>query len=466
MKLKKFQLYTASLLPHEVRLLESVTQFQDKDRTEIFATLHHNFKYPNSPKAYNPHIDKRKYSHLMGWMQQRLEQFCTDHFYERLNHLDIRIKTDTISSEEEKELLSLIKGYEAHHFHFVRIYQVVKNYLMYLLVRVRLNDYELIHRFVHNYHDDYAKCKEINNRMTQATVDIVTDYHNTKMTANATKWVSWLKRLWNDPELDGHNRYQTLILLTYVALLKNELLQEVLGFYGQLEPRLNDGSYYSKKLLLNYYGNKQLLLMKLHDYDLALHFGKLSISEKGNDYIMYLNNYCFNLLRVGQPKKALDLLLEARPFARQMTNKYNLTLFISSLMKCYNDNRQFDNSRQYAENRLSLFEKEILEHNWNNFFRTYLESLIHLNEFNQVRKVISKYNLIDREGTFLRSFVSFAYFKWFAALANHMEGNISENKLLGPIQREIERMKTIYHLEPSKKVMCLIEQSIGKKLCA
>ncbi|RDY60799.1 hypothetical protein [Flagellimonas nanhaiensis] len=464
MKLKKFISYSNSVLPHEILLLNGIKQFQDVDREAIFDTLHHNILNKEEDKSFDANIDKRKYSHLMNWMQAKLKGFCTDNYYERLNYFDIRIKTDTISSEEEKELLQLIRLYNPHHFHFIRFFEVVKNYLMFLLVRVRLNDYELIHKFVHDYHDDYARFKEVNNRMTQATVDIVTDYHNSHISQNSLKWVSWLRRLWKDKGLDGYNRYQTLILLSYVALLKNEMLEEVLEYYTELEPHLEDGSYYSRKLLLNYYGNKQLILMKLHQYDSALYYGKLSICEQGNDYVMYLNNYCFNLLKLGRSKEALRLLMEARPFARQMSNKYNRTLFISSLMKCYNDNGQFQNSRQYAENRLALYEKDILEHNWNKFFRTYIETLLHLGKFQQAKKTIRKYNLIDREAGFLKNYVSFPYYKWFLALVNHKEGNISETKFLGNIQKEIDRIQTTYQIAPSKKVISLLQNSISRSI--
>ncbi|WP_437397894.1 hypothetical protein [Flagellimonas lutimaris] len=462
MKLNKFQTFAESLLPHEVILLDNVKQFQDRERADIFDVLYHKVCNKDGKRCFDPKIDKRKYSHLMHWMQSRLDGFCTDQFYERLNYFDIRIKTDTISSDEENELLKLIKQYRPHHFHFIRFYEVVKNYLMFLLVRVRLNDYELIHKFVHDYHDDYVRCKEVGNRMTQATVDIVTDYHNLKISPNSMKWISWLTRLWNDQNLDGYNRYQTLILLSYVALLKNDALEEVLAYYIELEPQLEDGSYYSKKLLFNYYGNKQLILMKLKQYDQALYYGRLSISEQGNDYIMYLNNYCFNLSKLGRSEEALSLLIKARPFARQMSNKYNRTLFISSLMKCYNDNGQYLNSKQYAENRLSMYEKDILEHNWNKFFRTYMETLAQLGEFLKVKKTIRRFNLIDRESQFLKNYVSFPYFKWLLALANHKEGNISEARFWNGIEREMERIRTTYQIEPSKRALSLMKKCIGK----
>ena len=181
MKLKKFTEFSDSLLPHEALLLENSVQFQDSDRDAIFEVVKHNALSKHTNRAFDHGIDKRKYSHLMKWMQARLDEHCTDKYYKRLNYFDNQIKTDAISSAEEKELLKLIKNYEPHRFHFIRFYEVVKNYLHFLLVRVRLNDYGLINRFVHNYHDDYIRNKDISNRMTQATSDSVTDYHGNQL---------------------------------------------------------------------------------------------------------------------------------------------------------------------------------------------------------------------------------------------------------------------------------------------
>ncbi|WP_228850464.1 tetratricopeptide repeat protein [Aegicerativicinus sediminis] len=460
MKLKKFTSYVTTLLPHEVMLLERIKQFQDDDRRIIFYRLKNNILHPDDLLEFDESIDKRKYSHLMNWMQSKLEASCTDQFYKRLNYFDNRIKTDTISSEEEKELLMLIKNYEAHHYHFIKFYEVVKNYLIFLLVRVRLNDYGLINEFIHQYHDDYTRCKEVGNRMIQAASDIVSDYHNSRLTPNSSKWENWLKRLYLDSNLDGYNRYQALILISYIALNKPELLHEALEFFNDLEEQLINGSYYSRKLLLNYYGNKQLILMKLHKYDEALYYGELSISDQGHDYIMYLNNYCFNLLKLGQPKKALHMLKQALPFVRQMSNKYNRTLFISSLTKCYNDNELYKDAKRYAENQLALHEKDILEHNWNNFFRTYIETLLYLREYATIKKCIKRYNLIERENFAIKTHITFPYFKWFLSVVDFKEGNITEQKFMSSIRREMEQISNTHQISPSKKVMSLLEQTI------
>ena len=441
-------------------LLENSAHFQDSDRASIFNTIKHNTFSKYTKKQFDLSVDKRKYSHLMKWTETKLDEHCTDKYYKRLNDFDNKIKTDTLSSEEEKELLKLIKNYSCHHFHFIRFYEVIKNYLNFLLVRVRLNDYELINRFVHNYHDDYIRSKDISNRMTQATSDIVTDYHNNRLSQNSLKWSPWLKRLFDDESIDGFNHYQVLILLSYLALLKSDLLQQTVRYYDKIEDRLKDGSYYSRKLLLNFYGNRQLILMKLHKYDEALYYGRLSIGKQGHDYIMYLNNYCFNLMKLGRPKEALTLLQDALPFVRQMTNKYNKSLFISSLAKCYNDNGQYMKARQYAENQLTQFERDILEHNWNKFFRTYLETLLTLGDYRHAKKTIKRYGLLEKESSELKVFSGYPYFKWIIALVDFKEGNTSGVQFRKLILREKDRLELSYNGKPSKSIMKLIENAL------
>jgi tetratricopeptide (TPR) repeat protein len=460
LKLKKFIGFSDSLLPHEVLLLESSAHFQDTDRVSIFNTIKDNTLSKETKKQFDSSIDKRKYSHLMKWIEARLDDHCTDTYYKRLNDFDNKIKTDTLSSEEEKELLKLIKNYKRHHFHFIRFYEVIKNYLNFLLVRVRLNDYELINRFVHNYHDDYIRSKDISNRMTQATSEIVTDYHSNRLSQNSLKWSPWLKRLFDDESIDGFNHYQVLILLSYLALLKSDLLQQTLEYYDKLENRLIDGSYYSRKLLLNFYGNRQLILMKLHKYDDALYYGHLSIGKQGHDYIMYLNNYCFNLMKLGRPKEALKLLKDALPFVRQMTNKYNKSLFISSMVKCYNENGEFRKARQYAENQLTQFEVDILEHNWNKFFRTYLETLLNIGDYRHAKKIIKRYGLLEKENSELKVYTGYPYFKWIIALVDFKEGNTSGVQFRKLFLREKDRLALSYNGKPSKSIMLLIENAL------
>lgn len=459
MKLKKFIEYTDALLPHEVMLLQSCAKFQDRERSSIFTIVMHN-ALSAQPKLFDERIDKRKYSHLMQWMQQRLSEYCTDTFYELLNRIDLKIKSDSIDTEEEQVLLKLIRDYTPHHFHFIRLYEVINAYLTYLLIRVRLNDYQMIHSFIHQYHDDYVRCKEVSGRLSQCASDIIRDYHDNRITPESERWNSWLQKQHRDQELDGYNRYQSLILLSYLSLMDEALLEKVLGFYDLAEENLKNGTYYSRKLLINFYGNKQLMLMKLNKHQLALYYGALSVKFKGPDHVMYLNNYCFNLMKLGRAAEALKLMKEALSYVKGMSNRFNRTIFISSMIKCYNENGMHDMAERYAENQLALYEKDILEHNWYKFFRSYFETLILQGKYSKLRRTIKKYQILELEQQFLNSFKSYAYFKWFYDLSQCKEGHLSERRFKDRIEKEKDRLRTTYGIEPSANVLKLIDHAI------
>ena len=87
-----------------------------------------------------------------------------------------------------------------------------------------------------------------------------------------------------------------------------------------------------------------------------------------------------------------------------------------------------------------------------------------LGEFQKVKKIIGRFNLIDRESQFLKNYVSFPYFKWFLSLANHKEGNITEVKFWNGIRREIDRLRATYQVEPSERVVSLLEAAMKRSI--
>ncbi|WP_426059770.1 hypothetical protein [Hymenobacter sp. B1770] len=72
-KLEQFAEFAADILPHEIAWLLQVQQFQDADNREILETIAYNCHHSRTPVAFRPAIDKRKYSNLMQWIQQRLD---------------------------------------------------------------------------------------------------------------------------------------------------------------------------------------------------------------------------------------------------------------------------------------------------------------------------------------------------------------------------------------------------------
>ena len=123
-KLEKFAKFAADVLPYEVAWLQQVQQFQDADNREILETLAYNCYHPRMPVAFRPSIDKRKYSNLMQWVQQRLASIDVDKHLVHINALDQQITTDSIGPAEENALLQAIVRYDKPTFYFVNFYEL------------------------------------------------------------------------------------------------------------------------------------------------------------------------------------------------------------------------------------------------------------------------------------------------------------------------------------------------------
>ena len=143
-KLEKFVEFAADVLPHEVAWLQEVQQFQDANNREILETLAYNCHHPRTPVAFRPSIDKRKYSNLMQWVQQRLASIDVDKHLVHLNALDEKIMTDSIGPAEEKALLQAIVRYDRPAYYFVKFYELTLSYQQFLLVRMRFKEYQLV----------------------------------------------------------------------------------------------------------------------------------------------------------------------------------------------------------------------------------------------------------------------------------------------------------------------------------
>ena len=98
--------------------------------------------------AFRATIDKRKYSNLMQWVQQRLAGIDMDKHLVHLNQLDGKIMTDSIGSAEEKVLLQAIVRYDRPTFYFVKFYELMLSYQQFLLVRMRFKEHQLVAQFV------------------------------------------------------------------------------------------------------------------------------------------------------------------------------------------------------------------------------------------------------------------------------------------------------------------------------
>ncbi len=125
-KLKKFSEFSNTIMPHEVDYLMSMQNFKDADNHNILDVLCHNSKFPNEPKRFNVDIDKRKYSKVMKWVNIKLQSIDVDSFFNMVSRLNNSIITDSISNDDEKNILDEIKNFKSHYF-FTEFYEMVRN---------------------------------------------------------------------------------------------------------------------------------------------------------------------------------------------------------------------------------------------------------------------------------------------------------------------------------------------------
>ncbi len=421
MQLQKFTEFANQLLPHETAYLLSVQQFEDVEKLDILKLVDYNCRNIDQFTPYDTGTDKRKYSHLKNWIQDRLQEKDVDHHYKWMLETEKKIMTDAIEWPDEKQLLKAIKHYEHPSFYFSRFYELLLLYRHFLLIRLRYPDYEVVHAFLEHYKADYEFSRQIGERLNRATNDIVRQYSGASTTS--AKWESWLEEVFFDEKLEGIKRHMALIRLTFISFnyRKYDMLREK---YDYLDQQLMQGKYYSKRLLVNYYINRLLLHSRFKEYETAAFFGYLSIREKTHDYILYVNNLCDVLLKLKKYQQAMELMRQAAPEMRNSQNMFNRVSFVAYYMGALNKNGLYKNAEGYGNTFLRAYAKDVLEHRWHLFFTYLFEALLNIGHFENLLRLVKKYDLLARDRIYQRRSgyqpnIPAAYF-----LAQYKEGNL------------------------------------------
>jgi len=213
-KLQKFTDFAETLLPHETAYLLEAQQFEDEIKLGILERLDYNCRNIRQFTPYDKSIDKRKYSNLKNWINERLEAIDVDVRFEWMSYLERQIITDAISPQEEKQLIKAIRDYEQLDFYFTKFYELVQIYRHFLLIRMRHAHHRVADDFLNRFEDKYKECKQVFERMHAATLDIVGQY--SEQSAQSIHWEQWLTEVFYDEQLDGLNRYLALVRLTFI----------------------------------------------------------------------------------------------------------------------------------------------------------------------------------------------------------------------------------------------------------
>lgn len=431
-KLKKFTAFANSLLPHETTYLLGIQQFVDQQKLSILKRIDFNCRNIDQFTPYDDTIDKRKYSNLKNWITNRLNTIDVDAFFEWIVEMERLIMTDSIQLKEEKQLLKTIRNYRHPNSYFAKFYELVRSYDHFLLIRLRYEDYKVTRQFLTQYKEQYLTAVAVNEKMHQATQDIVQQYSSS--TAESKQWEEWLNQIFSDETMDGLNRYMALIRLSFIGFNYNKF-ELLLEKFNLLHEKFGQGFYYSKRILLNYYNNRLLLHSRFKEYDQAIYYGYLSIREKNHDYIFYVNNLCAVLLRQQRNEEALKLMRTAAPEMKITKNFHNKIGFVAFYIKALNGNDLVKNAENYAESFLKAYEKEVLRFRWHLFFSVYLETLMLQKNYMKLLQVTRKYKLLEKDKLYQVRANYSPVIPWFVELAKY-KSEVTSKKQFSTFMQE------------------------------
>ncbi len=421
-RLVRFQEFADTLLPHETGWLLAHARFSDPGKKAILEILDHNSRHHDQPLPFDPSLDKRKYSSLITWIGENLAAIDVDEQFRKIAHLDQQIATDAILPAEEKMLSRMIRETDHRAFNFARIYELVRQYRHFLLIRLRYRQHEEADTFLRTYRAQYEHARDINDKIHYATQDIVRQYAGNP--SESIQWERWLTDVYHDHSLDGNNRYMALVRLTFLYFNYRQFdrLKDMFDDYDRI---LQQGMYYSRRLLINYYSNRLLLHNFLGELDRAVWYGYLSIREKNADYLHYVNTLSGVLLRQHREKEALDLMRRAYPELKLGTSFHNRLLFVTHYLRALAAEGLYRNADNYAESFLRAYSDEIFDHRWHHFFTVFFDILLHRDKTARLVRLARKYRLVQREEEHATRTGSLPVLKWQYTLAAWAEMRIN-----------------------------------------
>lgn len=443
MKLSKFSSFVNLLYPHELKYLDTVEQFENEEIIRIIDRIRFNVYNPDKTKNFFEDIDKRKYSYLMKWIKEKLAHADVDVFFEWIIKMEKDINMDNVLPEDEKKLLRYTRTVKPTSYFFMRFYEMLNAYRDYLLIRTRILYYESVLQYLQKYETDYLKAVEVNRKMNNSAVDIIS--HHLSSQGDSIQWENFLIDTFKNKSIDGFTRYKAFVRITYIHYnyRKFEELREI---YDELDKEIQTESFYSKRILANYYSNRAMMHSMLREMDQAEYYAYLSVRQKNSDYLFYLIKLCNILIIQNKNKTAQKLMTENISELKNNSSMYTHIGFISVYIRVLNKNKKFAQGESFGESFLATHKKEIFSFRWHIFFCAYLMSLLKQEKYKKLLSIEKRYKLVQREEEFYGKARYIPTFLWYRGLAEYMEGKISEEQLKEIISTSTEKAKNNKYL--------------------
>ena len=433
-KLKVFEEFSKALLPHEARYLQSLANFQDAEKRNIFQNLVDNSLNSERESPFDPDIDKRKYHHIKTWAEHRLSLRDVDKVAEWLLDFDKKLALDLVTAEEERSILDYMKNYRDITFNFQILYRIMRDYRSYLLIRMRYEDHIIISDFLERYQETYLKTTEIQEKLYQATNEITEQF--TRGENRSVYWEKWLKKVFESENINGNSRYKAFILLAFMYNNTGDL-EKLRQIFDKIDGFFNKGALYCRRLLYNYYSSRVLLHSKQRNYEAAAYYGKLSIRQLNEDTLMYVNNLVSIYLRLNQNKEAFDLLEDYKTIYENTHNDLQKIIYISYYLRALNElnlSRKAENIGIYF---LQKYETEILKLRWHHFFSSYITALVTNENYSVILQLEKKFGLTEKEMKRKTAVNYVPNIQWAISVAAFFENKISEEKLFSTISESL-----------------------------
>ncbi|GAA4843229.1 hypothetical protein [Algivirga pacifica] len=438
MKLTKFNSVVEALYPHEVEYLNQLQQFQDKDRQAIFERILYNHRSVEQ-LSYDQEVDKRKYSAMISWIHTNLEKIDVDFFFEWLLKIEQGVNMDVVSQEDSVKLLGYLKQINATSYHFIKFYELVISYRDYILIRNMTQIYSQVKEYLQQYRKSYLEAKKTNERLNNATIDIIEQHKSQEITS--IHWESFLMKTAKSKDLDGFTRYKAWVRLSYLYYNYKEYkkLEEVLRIFE--EELKNTTNFYSPRILANHYNNKAMLYSKTHQYALAEQYAYYSIRKENPDYLLYVNNLCFVLLRQHKDKEAMQLMNGIDKQIKDTATMYNFIGYVALYLKTLSHNGFRKKALQLAQVYVESHRKEIFEYRWHIFFSTYFKILLLEEQYTKIISLEKKYKLVEREQKHLITGRFTPKILFYHLIARYAEGKIGEQELRQQLINAVDHFK-------------------------
>ena len=434
-KLKIFENFSQSILPHESCYLSKLSNFQDVGKLDIFNKVLHNAMHPEDIQEFDDEIDKRKYHYIKSWIENKLALIDVDKVGDWILDFKRKLYLDLITSKDEKEILEYIKSYQNITFNFHILYDTMRDYRSYLMIRLRYEDHNIIKQFLEQFAESFDKSTEIKEKLYLATTDIT--QHYTSKSNDTIYWEKWLYKVFTTKEIDGSNRYKAFILLAFLYN-SNGNTSKLQLIFDDIDEFFAQGEMYCRRLLYNYYSSRVLLHSKKDDIKTAIYYGKLSVRQDNEDTLMYVNNLVSIYIRSKQFSEAKEVLEQYQSYFENSHNNYRRITYMSYQIRVLSELNQLLTAENLGLYFIKKYEDEILQYRWHHFFTSHFNVLLLSEKYDSIVALEKRYNLSDMELDRKKKKNYIPNLSWGIWLSRYMENTISKEELMVLISNSLE----------------------------